>query len=102
RILRRLEIKAFLHAGLKVTFKDQTNGVTHTLEHEGGIRDYLGVLVTRAEARKIVEPVFTVDRTVDNVRLDLAVAWTDAPRERLLSYVNGISTEDGGTHEQGF
>jgi DNA gyrase subunit B/topoisomerase-4 subunit B len=102
RILRRLEIKAFLHAGLKVTFKDQTNGVTHTLEHAGGIRDYLGVLVTRLEARRVVEPTFTVERAVDGLQLDLAVAWTDAPREKLLSYVNGISTEDGGTHEQGF
>jgi DNA gyrase subunit B/topoisomerase-4 subunit B len=102
RILARLEIKAFLHAGIKITFKDQTNDATHTLEHEGGIHDYLGVLIGRNEAKRVVEPSFTVDRDVEGVKLDLAVAWTDAPREKVLSYVNGISTEDGGTHEQGF
>ena len=35
------------------------------------------------------------------VRLDLAITWTQNTRERLLSYVNGIPTIDGGTHVAG-
>jgi DNA gyrase/topoisomerase IV subunit B len=102
RILRHLEVKAFLHRGLRVTFKDHVRGTTHELVHEGGIVDYLQVVVQRGEAQRIVEPTFTVDRTSEGVALEVAVAWTDAPNEKVLSYVNGIPTLDGGTHEQGF
>ncbi|MEQ1567678.1 MAG: DNA topoisomerase IV subunit B [Myxococcota bacterium] len=102
RILRQLEVKAFLHRGLKVVFNDHARGQSHVLVHQGGIVDYLAVVVTRAEAERVIEPTFTVDRTSDGVAIEVAVAWTDAPTEKVLSYVNGIPTDDGGTHEQGF
>src|SRR5262249_45007606 len=34
-------------------------------------------------------------------RIEVALAWTDATDERLRSYVNGIHTNQGGTHEAG-
>jgi DNA gyrase/topoisomerase IV subunit B len=102
RIAQRLEIKAFLHQGLKVTFKDQARGATRVFEHQGGLADYLSAVIERAGARRLVELPFTAARAADGVEIGLAVGWTDAPRERLLSYVNGIPTEDGGTHEQGW
>jgi DNA gyrase subunit B/topoisomerase-4 subunit B len=102
RIAQRLEIKAFLHQGLKVTFRNQVAGTTREWRHEGGLSDYLGAVIERAQVRRVVELPFTVSRTSEGVEIGLAVGWTDAPRERLLSYVNGIPTEDGGTHEQGW
>ena len=38
----------------------------------------------------------------DGLRLDLALQWTEATDEHLRSYVNGIPTGSGGTHENGF
>jgi DNA gyrase subunit B/topoisomerase-4 subunit B len=35
------------------------------------------------------------------VRLELALVWTEATDEHLRSYVNGIPTPNGGTHEAG-
>ena len=35
-------------------------------------------------------------------RVEMALQWTEAPRETLRTFVNGIPTADGGTHEQGF
>jgi DNA gyrase subunit B/topoisomerase-4 subunit B len=34
-------------------------------------------------------------------RLEIALQWTDAPKEQVHTFVNGIPTQDGGTHEQG-
>jgi DNA gyrase/topoisomerase IV subunit B len=102
RVLAQAEIKAFLHAGLRVVFRDQVNQVTHEVKHEGGVADFLQVVINRAVARKIFEPIFRVDRTSEGVGIDAAIAWTDAAREKVLSYVNGIPTADGGTHEQGW
>src|ERR1700682_3480803 len=44
--------------------------------------------------------VFYSQREGD-VRLEIALAWTEATDEHLRSYVNGIPTPNGGTHEAG-
>ena len=36
------------------------------------------------------------------IRLDLALQWTQSTDEHVRSYVNGIPTGSGGTHENGF
>jgi len=103
RIARQLEEKAFLHSGLRVVFRDQVNKVNHEFQHDGGLVDYLAALLKRREQRKVVDSIFTVNKTDDDgLSVELAVAWTDASREKILSYVNAIPTADGGTHEQGW
>ena len=37
----------------------------------------------------------------DHPRVEIALCWTDHTSERIRSFVNGIPTQDGGTHEQG-
>ncbi len=102
RIARQLEVKSFLHRGLKVTFRDQVNKETYEYKHDGGLVDYLDAELKRRDDRRSVDATFTAEREQDGVKIDLAVAWTEAPRERVLSYVNAIPTTDGGTHEQGW
>jgi DNA gyrase subunit B/topoisomerase-4 subunit B len=38
----------------------------------------------------------------DSIRLELALQWTESTDEHVRSYVNGIPTASGGTHENGF
>ena len=112
KVREQLDVKAYLNPGLRIAFRDEANGVTHELEHEGGLKDYLEHTVKKAQQRSILSESFTLDR-VDNgaingggfrlpIRTNIALVWTESPKERLLSFVNGIPTEDGGTHEQGF
>ena len=37
----------------------------------------------------------------NGIRLDVVLQWTEATEEHLRSYVNGIPTGSGGTHESG-
>jgi DNA gyrase subunit B/topoisomerase-4 subunit B len=48
------------------------------------------------------EQPFVLSRETEGVRLELALQWTEATDEHLRSYVNGIPTGSGGTHENGF
>ena len=50
------------------------------------------------------EAPFTLSREHDEsgLRLDLALQWTQSTDEHVRSYVNGIPTGSGGTHENGF
>ena len=99
-ILERLEAKTYVHKGMTIVFRDDVNGVVHTLAHDGGINDYLAKLVgERGKAQ--VGGTFTLARESDP-RMEVALCWTEAPEEYVKSFVNGVPTPIGGTHENGF
>ena len=98
---KRLEAKSYLHKGLKVVFKDEKSGERIEFHHPGGIVEYLGHLVEERGKRAIPPEAFTLDKDDDHPRIELALTWTEAPEERLLTYANGIPTGSGGTHEAG-
>jgi DNA gyrase subunit B len=97
----RLESKTFLHKGLKITFRDQAAGTVEVLQHEGGIADFLTRLVTERDKAPTAQQVFYFQRE-EGMRIETALQWTESHEETLRSYVNGIPTTQGGTHEQGF
>src|SRR5258708_23316313 len=49
--------------------------------------------------RQVAEP-FYADKK-DGFIVECALAWTEATDERIHSFVNGIPTPSGGTHENG-
>jgi len=101
RILQQLEIKSYLLKGVRFVFRDQLNKTSHELRHEGGLSDWLRTLLTDEQLGHVLEQPFVIEREHPDVKLELALTWTDSPRERVMSFVNGIPTRDGGTHEQG-
>ncbi|MBN1336969.1 MAG: type IIA DNA topoisomerase subunit B [Deltaproteobacteria bacterium] len=105
-IREMLDVKAYLHPGLRLTFRDEARGESHEFRHEAGLNDYLTHVVAQNGDHMVLCEPFTIDREEQGngrpFRITLALQWTDSPREHLLSFVNGIPTRDGGTHEQGF
>jgi DNA gyrase subunit B/topoisomerase-4 subunit B len=95
-----LEAKTYLHKGLRVVFEDEGTGEKHTFQHEGGINDYLTQLVTeRGKSATAAQP-FLLSRD-NGLRFEIAMQWTESTEEYVRSYVNGIPTGSGGTHENG-
>ncbi len=101
----RLEAKAYLHAGLEVVFVDEATRESATFVHPNGIADYLPVLVAKRNQTPTHPLVFSVRRDDDKgdqpFRMELVLEWTDGTDEHVVSYVNGIPTDQGGTHESG-
>ncbi len=100
-IRQRLEITSFLHRGIKVHFDDEINKTKETFFHEHGIVDYLGQVLKERNAKPIHEAPFTL-RVEEPERIEVTMQWTESTDEHLRSYVNGIPTGNGGTHENGF
>jgi DNA gyrase subunit B/topoisomerase-4 subunit B len=99
-IKERLEIVSYLHKGVKVTFEDESSREQVTFEHDEGLTDYLRKIVAERGAKPVHDAPFTLAKD-DAFRLDLVLQWTEATDEHVRSYVNGIPTGSGGTHETG-
>ncbi|MEW6435207.1 MAG: DNA topoisomerase IV subunit B [Myxococcota bacterium] len=104
-IRERLEAKSYLHKGMEVVFTDETQSPKkeEIFKHDGGIAEYIAKVMQ--ERGKAVVPAGAAPfyKAHENgVRLELALAWTEATDEYVKSYVNGIPTRNGGTHENGF
>jgi len=102
-----LEARSYLHRGMEVVFRDQTADppTEVTFKHEGGIAEYLGKVVAERGKPTIppqngASPQFYRASEADP-RLEVALLWTEATEEHVRSYVNGIPTPQGGTHEAG-
>lgn len=100
-IRQRLEVTSFLHRGVKVNYVDEASGTKQTYHHENGIVDYLGKVIVERIAKEIHPAPFTVHKEGDE-RVEVALKWTESTDEHVRSYVNGIPTASGGTHENGF
>ena len=98
-IRERLEARSYLHRGLTLVFENEAEKRTETFHHERGIAAYLEKLVADGGHTYVAEP-FYVERG-NGLTLECALAWTESTEERVLSFVNGIPTPSGGTHENG-
>ncbi|HEX6975804.1 MAG TPA: DNA topoisomerase IV subunit B [Vicinamibacterales bacterium] len=101
-IKQRLEVSSYLHKGVKITFDNQAANEKVTFQHEEGLADYLKKILQERNATAVHEAPFTLSKDADGIRIDVALQWTQSTDEHVRSYVNGIPTGSGGTHENGF
>jgi DNA gyrase/topoisomerase IV subunit B len=96
-----LEDMSYIHSGLKITFKNEITKETLDLTHAGGIPEFLSRLVADGQKPAVTEAPFYALRQ-NGEKMEAAIQWTEATEENIRSYVNGIRTSAGGTHESGF
>lgn len=96
----RLREMAFLNKGIKIIFNDARSEKEETFHYEGGIGSYVEFL----NKNKVVlfeKPIY-IDKQVDGIQVEVAIQYTDAYNESILSFANNINTHHGGTHLTGF
>lgn len=101
KIAQLVEVKAFLNHGLRIIFKDDVNKTEQEYKFDHGLKAYLLKLCKEDEVEPIGGEVIHLEKD-DGVKAEIAFAWTESPACKILSYVNGIPTANGGTHEDGF
>lgn len=99
-IRERLEATSYLHRGLRLIFEDEVRGTREVFEHPEGLADYLRRILTERDAKPIHDAPFALSK-LNGFRIELVLQWTESTDEHLRSYVNGIPTGSGGTHETG-
>ena len=99
-LTQRLRELAFLNSGLRITITDERSGKSHDFRYDGGIVEFVKYLNQMKSA--LHSKVISFSRTKDDVEVDFAVQYNDSYAENVYSYVNNISTSEGGTHLIGF
>src|SRR5205807_8612402 len=67
--------------------------------YEGGIAEFVEYLNRSEET--LHKPIY-IDRTQDNVRVEVAIQYTTSEEERVRCYANNAYNSVGGTHLVGF
>ena len=99
---QRLREMAFLTKGLKIVLKDKRpeENVALTFHYEGGIREYVEYL---NKSKEVLYPqVIYCEGKKGDVVVEVALQHNDSYNEGVYSFVNNITTPEGGTHLAGF
>ena len=106
-LLERFQMMAYLNRGLEIVFTDSRVGHDTTLNgpisfhFEGGIIDFVAHLNESKEP--LYRTVGYFSATEDDQEVEIAFQWnTTYQTDGLHSFANGITTIEGGMHEEGF
>ena len=97
----RFREMAFLTKGLKITIKDEREEAVKQAEFcfEGGLVSFVEYLNKNKE--KLHDKPIYIEKKGE-FPIEIAIQYTTAYSETILSFVNNINTIEGGTHLEGF
>lgn len=101
-ILDHLRQQAYLTKGVRIIIKDQRGEPekSHSFYFDGGIASYVKHLNRNNEIKQ--EKVFYVDKTQDDIQVEIALQYVGEFRESVYPFANNIHTVEGGMHVMGF
>ncbi len=104
KILQHLRQQSYLTPGVKMQISDEREAGTqkaYTFYFEGGIASYIHQLNLGKDVKN--EEIFYAKREFENdFMVEIALQYTDAYNDSILTFANNIYTVEGGTHLTGF
>ncbi len=106
-LLKRLREQAFLNAGIRVVLKDCRSDAdlpdrTDDFKYDGGIKSYVEYILEGMKKDSLNSEVIYLSGQKNDETAEIALIWSTAYDNRIMSFANTLHTIDGGTHEQGF
>ena len=102
-ILDHLRQQSYLTKGIKMNVIDERNAKdvkNYSFYFEGGIASYVKHLNHHSEPKH--ENVFYVDKDQDDIKVEVAIQYTNDYKENLFAFANNIFNPEGGSHVAGF
>ena len=99
---QRLREMAFLTKGIKIVLIDKRleEPKIRAFHYEGGIKEYVDYL--NKSQTPIYDDVIYCEGIKNNIYVEVAMQHNDSYTESTYSFVNNITTPEGGTHLTGF
>ena len=97
---QRLRELAFLNRGLKITLiDDREPDKKAEFLYEGGLREYVAML--NENKQPIHSTIVDVVGKENDISIEVALQYNESYSASIYSFVNNITTPEGGTHEDG-
>lgn len=102
---QRLREMAFLTKNLKIVLRDTRveegkNAIERTFHYAGGIKEFVSYL--NKSKTPLYQNIMYFEGSKNNVYVEVAMQHNDSYTESSYSFVNNITTPEGGTHLIGF
>jgi DNA gyrase subunit B len=100
-VVERLQMMAFLNRNLEINFADERPEHLQQVkfQYAGGIEDFVRHLNQSKEP--LFKKVCYFEQTETDQEVEVALQWNESYNESIHSFANGISTIEGGMHEEG-
>lgn len=105
-LLKRFRELAFLNRGIKINYVDEREDAHEdvSFRFDGGLVSFVSFL-NENKIPLFPKPIYIRGEKESHdgpIEFEVAMQWNDTYTENLYSYVNNISTRQGGTHVTGF
>ncbi len=100
-VSRRLQESAFLNSGLRLILEDKRDGNLIEFHYEEGIKEFVEYL---SSGKKTVTNPIIINPVIDpsGIEVEVGIQYNENYNEEIISFVNNVRTNDGGTHVSGF
>ena len=99
-LMKRLRELAFLNKGLRISlYDDREPGKKDSFCYEGGISEYVKMI--NSNKNPIHETIVDVSGKDKDISVEVALQYNETYNSCIYSFVNNITTPEGGTHEDG-
>ena len=98
-ICERMQESAFLINNLTIEVKDEEDGLEEKYHYDDGLISFVDYI---NEDKKPLHKTINFTGTKNDIEVNIALQYTDSYSENILSFVNNVKTNDGGSHEVGF
>ena len=98
-ICERMQECAFLLKGLTIEVEDIEDEKKDVFYYENGLQAFVEYL---NEDKNVLHKVVNFEGNKDGINVEVAFQYNDTYSENIISFVNNVKTNDGGTHEVGF
>ncbi len=96
----RLREQAFLNKGLRIVLTDKRDENVADMKYDGGIKEFVTFL--NEGKTPLHDEIIYFEAEQNDVVVEVAMQYSSAYNENILSFANNICTTEGGTHEIGF
>ncbi|TSA46535.1 DNA topoisomerase (ATP-hydrolyzing) subunit B [bacterium] len=98
-VIDHLRQQSYLTRATRIRITDERTHFTYQFYFEGGLVSYIQQINRKKEI--ISSPIY-LDKTVDNIQVEVAIQYTGDFSETVLAFANNIHTVEGGMHVTGF
>ena len=98
-LFNRCRELAFLNKGLRIILCDDRDDKKDTFVYEGGLKEFVEFL--HKNDTVIHNDIIYIEGKENDVSLEVALQYNDGYNSAIYSFVNNITTPEGGTHEDG-